>query len=142
MCDELKDIFVFIGNVASILTLVSFVLAYLWNKQANKQARKDDLERSRLFAQSVLVLREMEVKKAKMEKERLLRKADNLKVNKNAVINSPGFDQSELTRIENEYALQINEIMASISDLNAYMAGLDFAAIDDLNKVIEKHKAK
>lgn len=142
MCNELKEIFAFIGNFASILTLVSFVLAYIWNKKANKLARKEDLERSRLFAKSVLAIREMEIKKAKKEKERLLRKADNLKFKKDTVINSPGFDQSELTSIENEYALQINEITASINDLNAYMTNLDFAAIDDLTKVIEKYKAK
>ena len=138
MCYELNNIFTFIGNVASILTLVSFVLAYIWNKQANKQARKDDMERSRLFAKSVLAIRDMEIKKAKMEKERLLRKADNLKFKKDAVIKSPGTDTAEIAHIENEYALQINEITASISDLNSYMSSLDFAAIDDLNKVIEK----
>ena len=142
MCYELNNIFTFIGNVASILTLVSFVLAYIWNKQANKQARKDDLERSRLFAKSVLAIRDMEIKKAKMEKERLLRKADNLKFKKDAVIKSPGTDTAEIAHIENEYALQINEITASISYLNSYMLSLDFAAIDDLNKVIEKYKAK
>lgn len=138
MCYELNNIFTFIGNVASILTLVSFVLAYIWNKQANKQARKDDMERSRLFAKSVLAIRDMEIKKAKMEKERLLRKADNLKFKKDAVIKSPGTDTAEIAHIENEYALQINEITVSISDLNSYMSSLDFAAIDDLNKVIEK----
>lgn len=142
MCYDLNDIFTFIGNVASILTLISFVLAYIWNKQANKQARKDDLERFRLFAKSVVAIREMEVKKAKMEKERLLRKADNLRFKKDAVINSPGTDPAEVAGIENEYALTINEITASISDLNAYMASLDFAAINDLTKVIEKYKAK
>lgn len=61
-----------------------------------------------------------------------------MKFKKDAVIKSPGTDTAEIARIENEYALQINEITASINDLNSYMSSLDFAAIDDLNKVIEK----
>lgn len=138
MNDFTQDTFLVVGNIASVFTLISFVLAYIWNKQSEKKAKKDERERFRLLAQALGSIRDMEKQKAKMEKERLLRKADNLKFKKDAVIKSPGTDTAEIAHIENEYALQINEITASISDLNSYMSSLDFAAIDDLNKVIEK----
>lgn len=138
MNDFTQDTFLVVGNIASVFTLISFVLAYIWNKQSERKAKKDERERFRLLAQALGSIRDMEKQKAKMEKERLLRKADNLKFKKDAVIKSPGTDTAEIAHIENEYALQINEITASISDLNSYMSSLDFAAIDDLNKVIEK----
>ena len=136
--DFTQDTFLVVGNIASVFTLISFVLAYIWNKQSERKAKKDERERFRLLAQALGSIRDMEKQKAKMEKERLLRKADNLKFKKDAVIKSLGTDTAEIAHIENEYALQINEITASISDLNSYMSSLDFAAIDDLNKVIEK----
>ena len=142
MNDFTQDTFLVVGNIASVFTLISFVLAYIWNKQSERKAKKDERESFRLLAQALGSIRDMEKQKAKMEKERLLRKADNLKFKKDAVIKSPGTDTAEIAHIENEYALQINEITASISDLNSYMSSLDFAAIDDLNKVIEKYKAK
>ena len=138
MNDFTQDTFLVVGNIVSVFTLISFVLAYIWNKQSERKAKKDERERFRLLAQALGSIRDMEKQKAKMEKERLLRKADNLKFKKDAVIKSPGTDTAEIAHIENEYALQINEITASISDLNSYMSSLDFAAIDDLNKVIEK----
>lgn len=138
MNDFTQDTFLVVGNIASVFTLISFVLAYIWNKQSERKAKKAERERFRLLAQALGSIRDMEKQKAKMEKERLLRKADNLKFKKDAVIKSPGTDTAEIAHIENEYALQINEITASISDLNSYMSSLDFAAIDDLNKVIEK----
>lgn len=138
MNDFTQDTFLVVGNIASVFTLISFVLAYIWNKQSERKAKKDERERFRLLAQALGSIRDMEKQKAKMEKERLLRKADNMKFKKDAVIKIPGTDAAEIARIENEYALQINEITASISDLNSYMSSLDFATIDDLNKVIEK----
>lgn len=138
MNDFTQDTFLVVGNIVSVFTLISFVLAYIWNKQSERKAKKDERERFRLLAQALGSIRDMEKQKAKMEKERLLRKADNLKFKKDAVIKSPGTDTAEIAHIENEYAFQINEITASISDLNSYMLSLDFAAIDDLNKVIEK----
>ena len=90
MNDFTQDTFLVAGNIASVFTLISFVLAYIWNKQSERKAKKDERERFRLLAQALGSIRDMEKQKAKMEKERLLRKADNLKFKKDAVIKSPG----------------------------------------------------
>lgn len=134
----IQDSLLFVGNLASLHILICLVLAYIWNKQGEKKSKREERERFRLLAQALGFILDTDMQNAKMEKDRLLRKADNLKFKKDAVIKSPETDPAEVARIENEYALQINEITDSVCDLNSYMASLDFAAIDDLNKVIEK----
>ena len=45
MNDFTQDTFLVVGNIASVFTLISFVLAYIWNKQSERKAKKDERER-------------------------------------------------------------------------------------------------
>lgn len=133
-------IFEWIANISAILTCIGFFLSLYWNRRSNKESRNARLELYNQFAQAIGNIRELEVKKAQIEKERLYREGKILEQIRDMKTNAPDIDPSEKNRILNEYSIQITEKAVAMSDLNRFIAEINFDSVKTLSSLIEKHK--
>ena len=129
----------FIGNISAIVTLIAFVISIIWNHQSNKQAKQNNFNMFKKFAENIIQIRQMEIERIGIEIQRLMSEAESLKITCDTKLNHIE-DVTEKEIITKEYSQQIFNLSVTAEKLNQLITKWGLDAVKDYDSFLKEMK--